>query len=108
MAINHNCFIEFDSKRSLQEQVRSYLVTAILNGIFPAEQALPSCRKLSSQLGVSRNTVSLVYDSLLDDGYLISKPRSGYYLSEKYQNPSEEIDANLDHFESTDNDNAPD
>ncbi|WP_157367499.1 GntR family transcriptional regulator, partial [Vibrio coralliirubri] len=69
---------------------------------------LPSCRKLSSQLGVSRNTVSLVYDSLLDDGYLISKPRSGYYLSEKYQNPSEEIDAKLDHFESTDNDNAPD
>ncbi|WP_102385711.1 PLP-dependent aminotransferase family protein [Vibrio cyclitrophicus] len=108
MAINHNCFIEFNSKRSLQEQVRSYLVTAILNGIFPAEQALPSCRKLSSQLGVSRNTVSLVYDSLLDDGYLISKPRSGYYLSEKYQNPSDEIDSSLDHFESTDSNNAPD
>ncbi|WP_295891447.1 PLP-dependent aminotransferase family protein [uncultured Vibrio sp.] len=92
MAINHHCFIEFDSKRTLKDQVREYLVKAILNGIFPAEQALPSCRKLSTQMKVSRNTVSLVYESLLDDGYLISKPRSGYYLSEKYASP----DANLE------------
>ena len=108
MAINHNCFIDFDSNRSLQDQVRSYLVTAILDGIFPANQALPSCRKLSSQLGVSRNTASLVYESLLDDGYLISKPRSGYYLSEKYQVQDNTMDSDLDHFESTRCDNAPD
>lgn len=86
VAIDYQCFIDFDSTRSLQEQVREYLVKAILTGIFSPEQALPSCRKLSQQLKVSRNTVSLVYESLLDDGYLTSRPRSGYYLSDNYKN----------------------
>ncbi len=95
MTINHNCFIEFDDKRSLQEQVREYLVKAILDGIFPPDQALPSCRKLSSQLKVSRNTVSLVYESLLDNGYLISKPRSGYYLAEKYHDANHPFDSHV-------------
>ncbi|WP_277208309.1 PLP-dependent aminotransferase family protein [Vibrio misgurnus] len=85
MAINYQCVIEFDCARSLQQQVREYLVKAILEGIFAPQQALPSCRKLSQQLKVSRNTVSLVYESLLDDGYLISRPRSGYYLAQAYQ-----------------------
>ncbi|MFV0576802.1 MAG: PLP-dependent aminotransferase family protein [Vibrio sp.] len=96
MATNHQCFIEFDKSRSLQEQVREYLVKAILDGIFPPEQALPSCRNLSSQLKVSRNTVSLVYESLLDSGYLISKPRSGYYLAEKYRQPNYLMDDETD------------
>lgn len=58
MAVDYQCFIEFDSTRSLQEQVREYLVKAILSGIFSPEQALPSCRKLSQQLKV-RGILSL-------------------------------------------------
>lgn len=95
MAIDYQCFIEFDSTRSLQEQVREYLVKAILAGIFAPDQALPSCRKLSQQLKVSRNTVSLVYESLLDDGYLTSRPRSGYYLSDSYKNSQDETEIEL-------------
>ena len=34
-------------------------------------------------LGVSRNTVVLAYQGLLDDGYLVARERSGYYVSEK-------------------------
>ncbi|GAB7218332.1 MocR-like pyridoxine biosynthesis transcription factor PdxR [Vibrio comitans] len=107
MAINYSCFIEFDSKRSLQEQVREYLVKGILEGVFSADEALPSCRKLSSQLKVSRNTVSLVYEGLSDDGYLISKPRSGYYLSEKYRFRLQEVEEELDHFEADNPTSAP-
>ncbi|MPW35081.1 PLP-dependent aminotransferase family protein [Vibrio sp. B1Z05] len=107
MAINYSCFIEFDSKRSLQEQVREYLVKAILEGIFSVDEALPSCRKLSSQLKVSRNTVSLVYEGLADDGYLISKPRSGYYLSEKYRFRQQEVEDELDHYEADNPVSAP-
>ncbi|GAD78421.1 PLP-dependent aminotransferase family protein [Vibrio ezurae] len=107
MAINYSCFIEFDNKRSLQEQVREYLVKGILEGVFSVDEALPSCRKLSSQLKVSRNTVSLVYEALLDDGYLISKPRSGYYLSEKYRFRQQEVEDELDHFEADNPPSAP-
>lgn len=83
--IDHFYHLDFDRQRGLQEQLRESLVSAILGGGFPADEPLPSCRKLSEQLSVSRNTVALVYESLLDNGYLISRPRSGYYLHPDYQ-----------------------
>lgn len=76
--------VDFVVNRSLQEQLREKLIAAILAGIFLPDKPLPSCRKLASQLAISRNTVALVYESLLNDGYLISRPRSGYYLHQDY------------------------
>lgn len=73
-----------DTDRCLQEQLRSALLDAIHSGSLPDNEALPSCRKLSKQLGVSRNTVAIVYETLADDGYIISRPRSGYYLHPDY------------------------
>ena len=82
--IDHFYRLDFDRQRGLQEQLRESLVSAILGGGFPADEPLPSCRKLSEQLSISRNTVALVYESLLDNGYLVSRPRSGYYLHPDY------------------------
>ncbi|MBJ7546783.1 GntR family transcriptional regulator, partial [Pseudomonas sp. OA3] len=59
--IDHFYHLDFDRQRGLQEQLRESLVSAILGGGFPADEPLPSCRKLSQQLSVSRNTVALVY-----------------------------------------------
>lgn len=49
-------------------------------GGFSADEPLASCRKLSQQLRTSRYTVTLVYQSLLDKGYLVGRPRSSCYL----------------------------
>lgn len=70
------------SELSLQAQVRELLVDAILAGHIPAGSPLPSGRKLAKQLGVARNTVVLAYQQLVDDGYLIARERSGYYVNE--------------------------
>ncbi|KAA8999391.1 PLP-dependent aminotransferase family protein [Affinibrenneria salicis] len=80
----HRLHVEFDKHRGLQEQLRETLVNAILTGIFPVDEALPSCRQLAAQLGVSRNTTALVFESLVSDGYLVSRPRSGFYLHPDY------------------------
>lgn len=82
--IQHYFHLAFNQQDSIQNQLRESLINAILNGVFPENEALPSCRNLSDQLGISRNTVALVYESLLDKGYIISKPRSGYYLHSDY------------------------
>ena len=58
------------------------LVTAILDGHIPGGSPLPSGRKLAQQLGVSRNTVVLAYQHLVDEGYLVSRERSGYYVNQ--------------------------
>jgi GntR family transcriptional regulator/MocR family aminotransferase len=68
---------------SLQTQIREALVAAILDGQLARDEPIPSTRKMAKSLGVSRNTVVLAYQGLLDDGYLAAKERSGYYVSEK-------------------------
>jgi len=75
--------IDATSDDSLQSQIRHKLVEGILVGSFAAGTKLPSSRKLATQLGVSRNTVVLVYHSLLDEGYIESRERSGIYVSDQ-------------------------
>jgi len=78
----HLVHIQFSSDRSLQEQIREHLLEKMNQGIF-GEKALPSCRKLAQMLKVSRNTIVLVYERLVDEGFLISQQRSGFYLNPK-------------------------
>jgi GntR family transcriptional regulator/MocR family aminotransferase len=73
--------IEKTDFTSLQAQIRQTLVSAILDGQLDDTDPLPSTRKMAKVLGVSRNTVVLAYQSLLDDGYLVSRERSGYYVN---------------------------
>ena len=68
---------------SLQTQIREALVSAILDGQLARDEPIPSTRKMAKSLDVSRNTVVLAYQGLLDDGYLIARERSGYYVAEK-------------------------
>jgi len=70
-----------DKDTSLQQQLREQISAAILNGNIPQNAPLPSSRKLAKQLNVARNTVVLAYEHLLDDGYLIARERSGYYVN---------------------------
>jgi GntR family transcriptional regulator/MocR family aminotransferase len=68
---------------SLQSQIREALVSAILDRKLDRSEPIPSTRKMAKSLGVSRNTVVLAYQGLLDDGYLLAKERSGYFVSDK-------------------------
>ncbi len=73
--------IDKQSAVSIQEQLRTKLVAAILNGQLMPGTALPSTRKLSGDLAVSRTTVVLVYERLVEDGFLISQDRSGFLVN---------------------------
>ena len=68
---------------SLQSQIREALVSAILDRNLDQAEPIPSTRKMAKSLSVSRNTVVLAYQGLLDDGYLVARERSGYFVSEK-------------------------
>lgn len=73
--------LETDSQQSLQAQLRQLLVKAILDGRIPLDSPLPSSRELSRQLNVARNTVVLAYQHLIDENYLLSHERRGYYVN---------------------------
>ena len=74
--------LDHGSDISLQAQIRQSVVEAILaRAILPGDK-LPSSRALATQLKVSRNTVILAYQALIDTGYLQPRERSGYIVSE--------------------------
>ena len=73
--------LDKNASGSLQHQIRELLVKAILDNHLPGDSPLPSCRSLAKQLGVGRNTVVIAYQTLVDDGYLISRERSGHYVN---------------------------
>jgi len=67
---------------SLQAQLREQVVRGILSRALQPGERLPSSRSLSHHLSVSRNTVTLAYQALVDDGYLTPKARSGFVVAE--------------------------
>jgi len=66
---------------TLQTQLRQMLVAAIRAGQLPRGAPLPSCRRLAESLSVARNTVALAYQDLVEEGFLVSRQRSGYFVS---------------------------
>jgi GntR family transcriptional regulator / MocR family aminotransferase len=56
-------------------------VSAVLSGDLTPGSRLPSTRRLSVNLHVSRITVSLAYQELISQGYLEANGRSGYRIS---------------------------
>ena len=78
--------ISSERKVSYQRQLRETIVTAILDDKLPLEIPLPSSRELAKHLGIARNTVVLAYQQLIDEGYLVSRERSGYYIDKTMLN----------------------
>lgn len=82
--VNEHLIITLDNASgiSLQAQIRQSVVEAILgHSILPGDK-LPSSRALAKQLKISRNTVILAYQALVDTGYLRPRERSGYVVSD--------------------------
>ena len=73
--------VEFDSgsSRSLYVQIYDYLKKELSDGRIVQGERLPSIRNMAKMLGVSVTTVRMAYDQLIVEGYLESRPQSGYY-----------------------------
>lgn len=70
-----------DSNQRLYIQVYEYYKKQILDGRLPAGSRLPSLRKCTSELSISRTTAEAAYLQLAADGYVIAKPQSGYFVT---------------------------
>jgi GntR family transcriptional regulator/MocR family aminotransferase len=73
--------IERGDGETLQAQIRAALEGAVAAGQFSPGDPAPSTRRLAMALGVSRNTVSLAFQALVDQGVLEARERSGYYIA---------------------------
>lgn len=66
----------------LYQQLIQWIKKEINQGSLAAGDRLPSIRTLAKALGISRITVENAYNQLLEEGYLVSKPQSGYFAAD--------------------------
>ncbi len=69
------------SKIPLYEQLYHFIRRDIEQGKLKANQKLPSKRQLSSHLKISVITVGAAYSQLIAEGYITSRPKSGFYIN---------------------------
>lgn len=67
---------------ALYVQLYNYFKREIESASLPACSRVPSIRFLADRLHISCTTVQTAYQQLLAEGYLTSRPRSGYYIAE--------------------------
>ena len=74
---------EFDnnSVKSLYVQLYEHLRDEISSGRISTGEKLPSLRSLADSLGISVTTVKIAYEQLMAEGYLVSRPQSGFYAA---------------------------
>lgn len=103
-------FLNFDDKTPLYIQLYKLIKEDIINGDIVKGEKLPSLRNMANSLDVSITTIDLAYNQLLVEGYIISKPQSGFYVADilgsQAKDPNTSSEAISFHFDDYTFDNS--
>lgn len=78
-----NFTLELDENSPYYIQIYQTIATRINQGAIQSLEKLPSKRKLATHLNVSTNTIVNAYNLLLDEGYIFSKEKKGYFVTQQ-------------------------
>ncbi len=76
-----NIIISNSSMQPIYEQVVSQVKQAILNGNLAPESKLPSVRELAGDLRISALTVKKAYDTLEQEGFIVTVHGKGSFVA---------------------------
>jgi GntR family transcriptional regulator / MocR family aminotransferase len=71
-----------NAQQSLQEQIFVGLRRLIVKGRLRRGNRMPSSRRLAAERGISRTTVVEAYERLAAEGYVVARPRAGYFVAD--------------------------
>ncbi len=74
--------IVFKNDKPKYLELYEQIVKMIDEGSLKANEHLPSKRNMAINLNISLSTVVNAYDLLIDEGYIYTKEKKGYYVSE--------------------------
>ncbi|GKX68196.1 PLP-dependent aminotransferase family protein [Inconstantimicrobium mannanitabidum] len=74
--------IDKTADKPIYYQLYEYIKQEIINGNIKGNEKLPSLRKLSQSLQLSKNTVESAYEQLYSEGYVKRIPKVGYLVEE--------------------------
>lgn len=75
-------WLEDSPDNTLHSKLLNKLTLDIKDGRLPPGSMLPGSRSLANQLGINRKTVQQVFEELEVQGWLVTRPRVGTFVSE--------------------------
>ncbi len=78
-----NIIISNSSDKPIYEQIAEQIKTHIINGDLKEAEMLPSIRNLAKELQISVITTKRAYEELEKEGYIVSVPGKGSFVSAK-------------------------
>lgn len=76
----HPMHLDETSGTPFYQQVFDHFRAGIEAGAYPAGSKLPSIRGLAADQKCSRNTIEAAYQLLVQEGFAVSRPGSGYFI----------------------------
>lgn len=83
--------IEDRAEKTLFSKLAHLITTEILSGRLGKGVMLPGSRSLAKELEINRKTVQTVYEDLEAQGWLVSKPRKGTFVSDVFPDAERSI-----------------
>ena len=90
--------LEYENKKPLYQQLYEQIRRAVQEGHLSRDEKMPSIRRLAEDLGLSRTTIEAAYQQLCVEGYLKSKPQSGYFVAASGKSPVQLSKIPVDHY----------
>ena len=75
--------LNYRDARPIYEQVRDGLRRLIVSGAIADGEKLPSVRALAAQLAINPNTIQRAYRELEAEGYTVSVPGKGSFVTDR-------------------------
>lgn len=73
--------INHTSMQPIYEQIKAQIKALVISGELAAEEMLPSVRTLSKELKISALTVKKAYDSLEEEGFVVTVHGKGSFIA---------------------------
>lgn len=77
-----NTDMVFNNSLPIYLQVKNYFINLIKTGSIKENDPLPSVREVAVFFNINPNTVMRSFDELVKEGYIVSIPKKGFFVSE--------------------------
>ena len=75
-----------DDKKPLFIKIKTFYERLIDMGAYKEDDAMPTVREVALSFNVNPNTVQRAFSLMVEEGYLISLPKKGFYVKKSENN----------------------
>lgn len=74
--------IDVKNRMPIYEQITENIKRLVIQGVLLPDEQLPSVRSLAQELTINPNTIQKAYRELEREGYVVSRPGKGSFISD--------------------------